>query len=56
MDELERHERVIGQLEHGQTANRGLSDATDLGVPESGAEGERALQVRDPEPKVAECA
>ena len=52
VDELDGHEFVAGKLEHGEAAELGLRHIPEDLVTEPGVEGERSIQVRDPEADV----
>jgi hypothetical protein len=52
VDELEADEGIVRQLEHGQAAELCLGNTAELGVTERGVEGERLIQIGDPEPEV----
>jgi hypothetical protein len=52
VDELEANEGIVRQLQHGQAAEFCLGNNAELGVTESGVEGERLFQIGYPEPEV----
>ena len=47
VDELDGHELIVGEFEHGEVPQWGLGDAADELVPDACVEHERPLEIGD---------